>query len=573
MMASVDQLAIDDESFFASASEQSPSPVELSLTSNSSPPSAAGDASSTKPQQPALQLPTLDPAEYRWHPSPVDSSVLQRKANGVEALVGIKDANAIGTYDFYCNIVLRVGDLAGLTLPRLKRAFAKALLDARFENPSISCYGSWGQNKEVHLPHVQYKSFKSHSEARAWANSIISVRATNLTTAELRAERIKKRRAAAVPQPANPLDLIISADVANERTPLPSGTKVDIMCLYNHLSWDGKGRYFASELVKRAAVILEKREENNVPPQKWGEEKARLDPPILDVMLVGLDRVGPEYEAVHRKLLTSQLQSGLSWGLPVTNNPGEPLQFRLCLSVDESKKIADAVKTRLGSKHNIGHLGHAATVLALLKHNPIPPSAKDTAFLFSPLPVDGRGFLAEDRKTPRYGNAQAAAVVEFHRLASWGVKGDEPEDLKVALDNLSRKVKEGLDYWLGQSEYLLPISIANHNFLSGLIAGSNAVPEVHAILANPAVPQPFCNDGRSEGIISYEVPGEKSKKLFEVDDCFGGVEVVGSNAFLRMDTWRDAIRLTLCYNNGCFTESLGETWTKDVAQYMLAYAE
>jgi hypothetical protein len=237
---------------------------------------------------------------------------MQRKANGVEALVGIKDANAIGTYDFYNNIVLRIGDISGLTLPRLKRAFVKALLDARWENPSIACYGAWGQNKQPHLPHVQYKPFKSHSEARAWANNSISVQVTPLTSAELRAERIKKRRAAAVQRPSNPLDVIISADVPHERAPLTPGTKVDIMCLYNHLTWDGKGRQFTSELVKRAAVILDKGEENTVPAHKWGEEKARLDPPILDVMLVGLDRMGPDYETVHRKLLTSQLQAGVS---------------------------------------------------------------------------------------------------------------------------------------------------------------------------------------------------------------------------------------------------------------------
>jgi hypothetical protein len=108
--------------------------------------------------------------------------------------------------------------------------------------------------------------------------------------------------------------------------------------------------------------------------------------------------------------------------------------------------------------------------LALLKNNPIPASARDTAFLFSPLPVDGRGYLSEERKTQRYGNAQAAAIVEFKRLASWGVQNESTEGVKESLDNLARKVKEDYDYWLGQSDYLLPISIANHNYVSNLIA-------------------------------------------------------------------------------------------------------
>ncbi|RYP15909.1 hypothetical protein DL765_005443 [Monosporascus sp. GIB2] len=557
---------LDDDSLLISGSETShASPMVSSITSNSSSQSVPDDTSPPNAEEPALQLPTLDPSDFRWHPSPTDSSVLQRKANGVEALVGIKDENAIGAYDFYNNIVLRVADISGLTLPRLKRAFVRAMLDSRFENPSIACYGVWGQNKEPHLPHIQYRPFKSHSEARAWAHNSIFVRATTLTSQELRAERIKKRRAAAVPQPANSLDIIISADVADERTPLEPGTKVDIMFLFNHLSWDGKARYFTSELVQRAAEILDKGEENTVPAHRWGEEKARLDPPILDVMLVGLDRLGPDYEVVHRKLLNSQLQVGLSWGLPVTNDQGDPLQFRHCMNIEDSKKIADAVRARLGSKHNVGHLGHAATVLALLKHNPIPAAARETAFLFSPLPVDGRLYLSEERKTRRYGNAQAAAVVEFQKLASWGINEEDPEGVKVALDNLAKKVKEDYDYWLGQSDYLLPISVANHNYVSNLLATSNAVPEVHA--------PPFCNDGRSENIISHEVLGPSGNKLFEVDDCFIGVEVMGYNAFIRMDTRKDAIRLTFCYNNGCFSDALAETYTKDVAQYMLAYAK
>jgi hypothetical protein len=140
------------------------------------------------------------------------------------------------------------------------------------------------------------------------------------------------------------------------------------------------------------------------------------------------------------------------------------------MSREDSTKITDAVRTRLGPKYNIGHLGHAATVLSLLKNNPIPPLTRDTAFLFSPLPVDGRPYLLEERETRRYGNAQAAAVVEFQKLASWGIKNDNPKGVKVALDKLAKKVKEDYDYWLSQSEFLLPISVANHNHLANLVA-------------------------------------------------------------------------------------------------------
>ncbi|KFA53047.1 Sat12 [Stachybotrys chartarum IBT 40293] len=569
----------DDCSPTSSSEMSNASSREASITSRSS--STSGNNSLPEDRGAVVQLPTLNPSDYRWHPFPGDSSVLQRKAIGVEALVGIRDANSRGEYDFYNNIVLRVGNALELTLTRLKRAFVKAMLDARFENPSIACYGVWGQNKEQYLPHIQYKSFKSQSEALAWANNCIIIQATSLTGSELRAERLKKRRAQAVPQPSNPLDIIIYADVANQRNRLEPGTEVNILFLFNHLIWDGKGRYFTSELVQRATTILDQEKENIMPTHRWGEEKSRLDPPILDVMLVNLDKMGPDYDLAHRKLLNSQLQVGLSWGLPLTRNPGEPLQIRHCISREDSTKITDAVRARLGPKYNIGHLGHAATVLSLLKNNPIPPSTQDTAFLFSPLPVDGRPYLLEERKTPRYGNAQAAAVVELQKLASWGIKSDNLNGVKVALDDLAKKVKEDYDYWLTN----LVAWRFKSSCTSEFIAFGSAIYQTPYL--DPGAPKvkvgtgtstdmvflkAFCNDGRAESIIAYTMHGPSGKELFQVDDCFGGVDVLGSNAFIRMDTWKDAIRLTLCYNSGCFSDAVANSFTTDVAQYMLAYS-
>nr|QED55502.1 TRI18 [Trichoderma albolutescens] len=507
-------------------------------------------------------VPALDPSEFRWHPSPVNSSILQRKANGVENLVGIKDANAHGAYDFYNHLVLRIGDISRLTLSNIKSAFVRAMLDARFENPSIACYGVWGQNESAHQPHIQYKSFRSHNEARAWANASITIRATSLTGAELRAER-NKRRAAAAPKSANSLDIIICANVASERAILSPGTEVEMVCFHNHLLWDGKARVFSTELLQRVSKILENNEENIVPQHPWGEEKARLDPPILDVLQVSLDNLGPDYETVQQKLLSSQLQVGSSWGLQVAKNQGESCELRYSFNLDDSKKITDAVRDRLGPGYNAGHLGHAALVLAILKHNPIPASEQSTACLYSPLPVDGRLYLQEDRKTQRYGNAQAGAVVDFPRLASWAINEKDPNGVKVALENLSKHIKQSYDYWLGQSDYLLPMGITYHNFISNLVASSDAIPDIYA--------PPFCNDGRTEKIIGYKILGPSGTKLFDVEDCYSAVHINGFNSLLRMETWKDAIRLVYLYNDGAFSEEQAQLFMADVTRYMIDF--
>ena len=84
--------------------------------------------------------------------------------------------------------------------------------------------------------------------------------------------------------------------------------------------------------------------------------------------------------------------------------------------------------------------------------------------------VDGRRYLKENRKTERYGNCQASAVVEIPRLADWAVNEKDPNGVKVALEKLAKLIKSNYDYWLGQSDFMLPIAIANHNYISDLAA-------------------------------------------------------------------------------------------------------
>ena len=124
----------------------------------------------------------------------------------------------------------------------------------------------------------------------------------------------------------------------------------------------------------------------------------------------------------------------------------------------------------MGGKYNDGHLGHAATILVMMDYNPIPEDKKDSATLYSPLPIDGRRYIEESRDTERYGNVQTSAVVEFQRLADWAPKKDEPEGVKVALEKLSKHVKKAYDYWLEKADYHLPMGVTYHNRMADFVA-------------------------------------------------------------------------------------------------------
>jgi hypothetical protein len=130
--------------------------------------------------------------------------------------------------------------------------------------------------------------------------------------------------------------------------------------------------------------------------------------------------------------------------------------------------MIQAVKGRLGPKYTISHLGHAATVLALLKNNPLPSDAPDSTALITPLPVNGRRFLRDEFAAHRFGACQAGAVVEFQNLKSWAPE-DNAQEPAAALERLCKQVKESYDYWL-KNEFQLPLGVSKDNFLSAFLA-------------------------------------------------------------------------------------------------------
>ena len=129
-----------------------------------------------------------------------------------------------------------------------------------------------------------------------------------------------------------------------------------------------------------------------------------------------------------------------------------------------------AVKRCLGPKYTISHLGHAATVLALLKNNPLPADAPDSTALITPLPVNGRRYLRDEFATHRFGACQAGAVVEFANLKSWApVDNNAQDSIVVSLERLCKQIKESYDYWL-KNEFQLPLGVSKDNFLSAFLA-------------------------------------------------------------------------------------------------------
>lgn len=267
-----------------------------------------------------MSFPKLDPARFRWHPSPTDSKTVQRLANGTEAWVGIRDGNAKGQYDNYLNTTLHVAAALKLSLSTLREALILASVHVRFEHPDFACSAIWGQAERPSLPHIQYKTPTSNEEALEWARNCVTTRAANYSGLDLRLEMCQQRQAKPVAESARSVSIILIADVVNDQAVLDVGAKVEILMLFNHIFWDAMGsRDFFGELQTHLSRILEAEGRYQLPQFKWGDELSNLAVPLLDACKVDVEALGADFEAARTEFLDSLMRSGVRIDFILTN--------------------------------------------------------------------------------------------------------------------------------------------------------------------------------------------------------------------------------------------------------------
>jgi hypothetical protein len=178
------------------------------------------------------------------------------------------------------------------------------------------------------------------------------------------------------------------------------------------------------------------------------------------------------------------------------------------------------VKRRIGPEYTISHLGHAATVLALLKARPLPADDMSTK-LVTPLPLNGRRYLRDDlakgnylldeHANVQYGACQAGAVVEFPRLSQWMVDPNDSRAVDSAITDLTTHVKKGYDYWLSKP-FQLAICVAKDNFLSAVLSSAPSSSSGSSIPI-------FVADGVIDRYLHGAVTDSLGNQLILIDDC------------------------------------------------------
>jgi hypothetical protein len=486
----------------------------------------------------------------------------------MEAWVGMKDMNFKGQYDLNLITTLRICDVPAatkLSLSTLKEKLQTALLKIRFQHPDIACTAVWDDQV---APLIQYTPPENCKDALTWAQDTIQIWATPQTGLAVWTEIEKRRRDVGGKfggKPAKSVSIYTIADVADENTWFTPGTVVDVLMHMNHLYWDGiSARMFAGDLLQRLSQSFGV--DQRLSQYNWGEEIANLGVPILDTLNIDLSSPGDEFNTAREESIIKLINIKSSWGLKLGVKTGTPRTVFHTFTVLESETIIRAVKSRLGPEYTISHLGHAATVLALLEANPPSNCVPDTQSLLMPFPVNGRRWLRDDYARNQYGAYQAGAVVEFENIKSFMVDGNDKDAVAEALEKGCKLAKKSYNKQLRKS-FQLALGVSKYNFLASVL---NSNPKEFGGMAVPI----FISDGVNDRFISRDIISAASgEKLMSVDNVAFFIDSYLPEILIRMDSWKGASALSLCYNDGSYTDKEATTFLEHIASYMLAFVQ
>ncbi|KAE8453422.1 hypothetical protein EG329_010283 [Mollisiaceae sp. DMI_Dod_QoI] len=135
---------------------------------------------------------------------------------------------------------------------------------------------------------------------------------------------------------------------------------------------------------------------------KWEDSYHNLSQPWICFMNADQILSGSKYEetaANNREVLLNQMKNNP--GLPLLETPRPPTQEThfITLSTAQTAAILNAIKQVASPNFNITHLGHAATVVALLRSIPASLTTSSQT-LYSPCWLNGRRYLQSSGAEP-----------------------------------------------------------------------------------------------------------------------------------------------------------------------------
>nr|ALV66156.1 acetyltransferase [Trichoderma brevicompactum] len=513
------------------------------------------------------ELPKLSPENHRWEKSKVYPRVLQRRGIGSEAIVGLERSNRRGQYDLYLLATLRTAHVSTptpISLSYLKEKLELALLVMRFEHPECACTVTWDDQVP---PIIQYASPEDDEEALMWAKSSVHTRTTPQTGFDVRYEIEGKRQELDQDnmEPSRPIVIYLISNVTNENAQLTSRATVDVLLHMNHLFWDGiSARMFTGDLFRELNKFIISNEQE--PPKlQWGTEASNLSVPVLDALKINIEELRDEFDAASNQFVKALYENYVSWGLEFKSGLGLPRTDIHTFTAAESKAIINGVKTRLGPQYTISHLAQAAVVIAMLEIIQ-PHNLTDKDVFVSPMPVNGRRWLKDELADNHYSICETGAVIRIENIESLVLNNDDDKDTIIgAIKRACEDVKKSFDQWLS-NPYQLALGLAVHTL------------EASFLTANPMpfdkVAAPFfISDGKNERFIPASITTIAGENLLTIDDFVFFLNQCLPYLAIRLESWKDASTLSVCYNEANYSREEATKFLKYVAKYMLIFSQ
>ncbi|KFA68878.1 Tri3 [Stachybotrys chlorohalonatus IBT 40285] len=518
---------------------------------------------------PELLLPPLTPEIHRWKITKANPRLAQRRGVGFEVIVGSEQLNRKGQYDLYLTVTLRMVESSTSTpvsLATLKEKFELALLVARLEHPECGSSVRWDDQPS---PIFEYESPENNEAAIAWAKGIVHALPTSSTAQQVWYDLEQERQKSAVSdrKAGKPVEIFLIARTPGKDAQIPQGASIDVLFHMNHLYWDGIGaRIFVGYLLRQLNNYIGAAGGQEPPTVHWGSEMSNFHTAQLDAMKVQVQSLGTEFEARSHQYVNTLMQSLSCWGMPFkASDEAIPRAHTLTFTPAESTDIIRAVKTRLGPHYTISHLAQAATIVAMLDMYRHTAEILETDSFVAPTAVNARRYLRDDLKAGYMAGCVTGAVINVRNLKSLLVSLNDDQDVVVAaLARATKDVKASFDLWIhDQSQLALGLRV--HSF-EGAMLSKNPMPF-------DKVSGPFISsDGINELYIPTDISSATTGETFMKTDKF----VFLLNQFLpymalRLDSWKGTSMLTICYNDGNFSQEETATYLRAVADFMLAF--
>lgn len=243
----------------------------------------------------ASQLPPFPPIDlnsYKWNQAEGDPSLWQRRACGVEALVGIEKNMAKGEYDLFYALTAELHDKKH-TLGHVKTAARAAWRLLRYQQPQIACTAASDHQIKALL---QYRVPKDDDEVMAWTERTVLVEASDRTPMEIRNanEEERKQKNLGASESAT---IYLAASVKDETTPLDA-TELRVLFRVNHVFFDGIGfRCMIACFFRGLAQQLSNNVAESNASLDWSTSAANLTPSYVNLLVPEQHISGPEYDS------------------------------------------------------------------------------------------------------------------------------------------------------------------------------------------------------------------------------------------------------------------------------------